>query len=87
MYKNEVSNSRAIQKELNRFFGQVNFVPGNLGNGSSYIMESCSFYKSRKPYTHWDHSIRRKSVVGVLFKTALKLRNRLFERPFWGELR
>ena len=45
MYKNEVSNSRAIQKELNRFFGQVNFVPGNLGNGSSYIMKAVAFIK------------------------------------------
>ena len=36
VYKNEVSNSCAIQKELNRLFGQVNFVPGKLGNRNSY---------------------------------------------------
>ena len=31
---------------------------------------------------HWVHSIRRKSVIDALFKTTLKLLNRLFERPF-----
>ena len=35
LYVNEVSNSCAIQKELNRLFGQVNLL-GNLGNRNSY---------------------------------------------------
>ena len=30
---------------------------------------------------HWVRSIRRKSVTDALFKTTLKLLNRLFERP------
>ena len=31
VYQNEVSNSCAIQKELNRLFGQVNSVPVSWG--------------------------------------------------------
>ena len=30
LYKNEIGNSRAIQKEMNQVFRCVNFVSGNL---------------------------------------------------------
>ena len=64
LYKNEVSNSCAIQ--LNRHFGQVNFVPGDLGNRDRKAIKVES-------HVHWVHSIRRESVVAVLFKTSLML--------------
>ena len=74
MYKNEVSNSCTIQKELNRLFGQVNFVLGKLGSRNR---KAVHFIKVES-HVHWEKCIRRESVVTVPFETTLKFAESAF---------
>ena len=62
----------------------IMFTPTSFGAEFTFdwIISHVRVRRACETNVHWVHSIRRKSVIDALFKTTLKLLNRLFEWPF-----